>query len=192
MSLAVGISGLYNAAEPDDKVGVSALGTPVKSNIVFKEITYETREGVEEELTDPNVDGGFLRLDDVIFMAENRKEIKRTKVPGSNGTVTEYISDGDYTVRIAGKLVNHEDDQRPKQLIKKLERVAAAEVPIEITCPFLNLLGIDQLVIDSRRIEEERGSANQVTFQLEATAERTPVADINEIQPASAQSLPSF
>lgn len=192
MSLAVTVSGLYNAAEPVEKVGTSALGTPVKSNIVFKEISYETREGVTEELRDPDVPEGYLRLDDAIFMAENQKEIKRTKVPGSNGTVTEYISDGDYSVRISGKLVNMDSDNRPQELMKKLERVCAAEVPIEITCPFLNILGIDQVVIKSRRIEEERGMANQVSFQIEAYAEETPVADINKIQPRSAITLPSF
>lgn len=190
MSLAVTVSGLYNAAEPVEKVGVSQLGTPVKSNIVFEEIQYETREGLQEKLKDPNVPEGYLRLDDAIFMAENQKEIKRTKVPGSNGTVTEYISDGDYSVRISGKLVNMETDQRPKKLIKKLERVCAAEVPIQITCPFLNLLGIDQIVVKSRRIEEERGMANQVSFQLEAYAEETPVADINKIQPEFATRFP--
>jgi len=176
-----------------EQVATSLLGTPVQSNISFKELSYENRDGEQVDLKDEGTEGDtYLRLDTVIFVVTNTKQIKRTRVPGRDGTVKEHISDGDYEVRIEAKLVEPEKNQRPSELMQKVEDIASAPVPIDIVSPFLNTLGVDTIVISDRRFEEQKGKPNEIALMMTAWSESAAEIDVNSDLPSSPQTVPSF
>lgn len=69
----------------------SKLGTPVMSDLDI----------------DPLKDSGvsYIQIPTVLFTVNQKKNIISTSVQGRNGTVKEYISDGDFTINVKGVLV---------------------------------------------------------------------------------------
>jgi len=154
-----------------ENVGTSVLGTPVQSNIIFQEVSYDDFVFGEVNLTDPATEGEeYLRIDTVLFEVLHPKHVKRTRVPGADGTVKAYIGDGDHEVNMRGSLVN-DIDQRPEELMQKLANITKAPVPIPVQSPYLSTLGIEDLVVLERRFDEQAGRPGEVAFQVRAVSE---------------------
>lgn len=127
----------------------SFLGTPVFSDIAIK------REGK------PN-----LVLETVLIDVAMRKNIVTTTVQGRHGTVKEYVSDGDYEVRIRGILANPGTNAYPIDQVRDLHEVLKRSEAIPVVADYLRFFDIYDLVVTSYNFAQSEGFQNIQTFEL--------------------------
>ena len=135
------------------------FGSQVISNLEIEPFKYEELNG-----TPVSVLKG-LKVDAVIMTVTQTKNIITTPVQGRNGTVKEYISDGDYSIDIEGILAS-KDNEYPTEEVKALIRILKAPVPIKMTSKFLSYLGITDVVITNYNLPQQRGFENTQPFNI--------------------------
>ena len=142
-------------------VSVTYLGTFVYSNLIFN-----ADEDISRDLI----------IDNVLMEVNQVRNIVTTPVNGRNGTVKEYISDGDYQITARGMLVNPVNSFPEKDLelfltICKLERV------VEVSSKFLQFFDINDVVITNYRVSEKLGTRNEVPFELTMVSDQEITLD---------------
>lgn len=160
-----------NHEPQDDPIAVSYLGTPVYSNLIF------LSEGVDvgnPTTLDPDAGKRDLRIDTVLMTVDMTKNIVKTPIQGRNGTVKEYISDGDYMINIKGAIVSPYPLKYPQDDVDLLIRYLKVNTQIGVASFFLELFGISDIVIEKYRIAEKLGSRNEVPFEIDAISD-TPI-----------------
>ena len=80
------------------------------------------------------------------------KNIVTTALQGRNGTIKEYISDGDYNITIDAGISNYTIDQEGEHNI---------DYPIEVQSDFLEIFGIKSAVVKSFDLQQETHSNRQ-------------------------------
>lgn len=142
------------ADKPLDKG--SDLGTPVYSNLEF----IDSNEKV------------LLRIDTVLFVVTGTKNIIKTAIQGKIGTIKEYISQGDYSIKVSGSIVSLYPNYYPEEEVKILVGLLEQPNAIPIASNFLLLFGIKNIVIDPEfTISEKLGSRNDVPFEFSAVSD---------------------
>lgn len=138
--------------QPDTK---SMLGTLVWSDMIIR---------------DPN-SNLELYLDTVLFEVNQSKNIVTTSVQGRNGTVKEYISDGDYVISVRGALVNSLGQAYPLDAMKDLIALTDLQTELNIVSPFLQIFNIYSVVITSKSFPQREGFENSQLFTLECLSD---------------------
>jgi len=142
----------------DDKIGTSAMGTPIQSNVTFQSGDYI--DGNDDTQT-----WDQLTYDSVLITVSQAKKIIKTEIAGKNGTVKEYIGLDDYVVQINGVICGL-NGVHPKDEIAQLKKMLDAPVPIQVACPYLQNLGIMNLVVDNYQIGQEEGGHSYQQFSI--------------------------
>jgi hypothetical protein len=146
-----------------DQEVTSYLGTPV-----FADLTLKADEN----------DAG-LNIQTVLFEVDQQRNIVTTTVQGRNGTVKEYISDGDYAVSLRGLLVDPDPYTYPAQQMQELmDRLRLPQSLVAVS-GFLQLFQIYNLVITGYRFFQIEGFQNVQAFELQCISD-TPVELIEE------------
>ncbi|TXI14226.1 MAG: hypothetical protein E6Q66_07405 [Pedobacter sp.] len=106
-----------------------------------------------------------LELKECVCIVTMEKNIVQTALQGRNGTIKEYINDGDYQVEIAAALTA-EYDQYPKEEIQKLISFLKVNDSLLVDeNSFLGLFGITNLIVKSYGFNQETHS-NRQTFTI--------------------------
>jgi hypothetical protein len=163
-----------------ERTPLTYLGTPISRNVNFLEpeanyildnYTFESRK---------------VTLNDVLVSINQPKNIVKTNlvrpqgfnndVPqqqeglqrdfGYAGTVKEYISRGDYTIRLQGWLVGEEIDVFPVDKLRQLMEYLEYPGAFGISGEFINEFDFDQVVVNDYNITEQRGFSNQLPFTI--------------------------
>jgi hypothetical protein len=134
------------------KVADSYLGTPVFDNIVL------------------DIDDNNLRIDTVLIDVSQTKNIVKTAIQGLSGTIKEYIADGDYEISIKGIIVN-ESNEYPTADISSLLEICKKNENIRVTSNFLQLFGIDDIIIESYTLKQDEFSNTQ-QFELSCVSDK--------------------
>jgi hypothetical protein len=95
------------------------------------------------------------------------KNIVKTAIAGTDGTVKEYMSEGDYVINLKGVIVGETANQRPD--INKLNSLVAylkAPLSIPISCSFLNEWIINSVVIESYKVGQREGARNIIDVEI--------------------------
>lgn len=150
--------------DPDPSIKQSFLGTPVWSNLVIPAGTYETLEG-------DVIDFEGITIDSVLLAVSQSKNIVKTPTVGKNGTVKEYISDGDYMISIGGVLVGERIDVYPEQEFANLVELLKAPVSIKVESEFLAFFGITEIAIESYDTPQTKGFRNMQLFNISALSD---------------------
>ena len=133
---------------------VSALGT-----VVFAPLTLKNETGSLS-----------IRLDTVLLQVNMQKQIITTALQGVNGTVKEYISDGNYSVSITGMLVA-ENSSFPEEQVSTLHELCLLPEALIVESNFLQLLEIYNLVIQSYSFSDKQGFENVQLFELQCLSD---------------------
>src|SRR5690348_6833399 len=80
--------------EPDAGLYKSLLGTPVMQDLTFGTATYTDQDTGREKKTP------VITLINFLLTVTQEKNIVKTPIHGSNGTIKEYIGLGDYQIKI--------------------------------------------------------------------------------------------
>lgn len=172
--------------------GTSDLGTPVYDQVTFglknnQKVTVNYGAAGARVVT-PNTytlaDGTPVHIPVITFQAilisvSFPRNIVKTAIQGRNGTVKEYIGEGDAQITFRG-IITGKNGQRPTAEIQDLMTLIKAPVSIPVINDFLNKeLGIFNVVFDDRSFEQEEGGYSYQGFSLNAISDETVNLTIN-------------
>lgn len=138
---------------------VSMFGTPVFSDVTIRSIS-------NSELS--------IKLDTVLVVIDQIKNIGRTIVNGRNGSVKEYYSLGDYDITLSGSITDENPTKYPLEQMRILRQLAELPESLEISGPFLELFDIFNVAIYKFKFDQKPGSQNRQFFELKMYSD-TPV-----------------
>lgn len=117
------------------------------------------------ELTLCRQDGQRLVFNDAVCTVSRSKNIVTTNVVGMDGTVKEYISEGDYQVDIIIGVAAMQDgvlvDEYPEKGLTDLRDFLTEKSAITVHSNFLELFEITQIVIKSFSVAQDTASNYQ-------------------------------
>lgn len=150
--------------EPDPHLKESFFGTPIWCNLKFPAGTYQTLEG--DVIT---FEG--LEIDQVLMTVSMAKNIVTTAVVGRNGTVKEYIADGDYQITIQGALASNQPDVYPVTEFANLLEILAAPVSVRVESEFLSQFDIQEIAVTGYDFPQAPGFRNMQYFSITAISD---------------------
>ena len=116
-------------------------------------------------------DGATLELQDAVVAMTRTKQITTTQVVGMQGTVKEYISNGDYDINIVVGLQGTADgklaDVYPVDALRELRKYLEVDKPLQVQSAFFDVFDINRIVIRSVSITQDTASNYQ---ELEISA----------------------
>lgn len=148
-----------------EKKGI--FGLPVFDIVTLEGLTYTNFEGIE--VTVPK-----FEMDIAIIDVTNDRNIVTTAVSGRNGTVKEYMSDGDYQIKITGNLINPLANIPPDEMVRKLHAFCKAQKEISVTSSILYYLDITAMVITKYSFKMVPGYRNVIDFELTCLSDLDP------------------
>ena len=146
---------------------LSSFGGAVFSNIVF-----EAKKYFDNELKEVNTFSENVVLDAVLFDIGQTKNIVTTPVQGLNGTIKEFISDGDYAINIKGVISSNKNGYFPIDEAKKLFEALKASTELSVKSWYLNqIFGISYIVITDFTVFQQQGFQNLIAFEIQAISD---------------------
>lgn len=158
---------------------LSMLGTFVYSSFQFLRTSgtsFDNSLNVGEVKKDSGV---FLTIDTVLISVSQSKNIAKTPILGRNGTIKEYISEGDYYIDIRGMIVTEHPLQYPREQVSLLNELLSLPKAIPVASDFLNIFGIDTIAVEYFMISEKLGSRNEVPFEIQAVSDYAEEITLN-------------
>lgn len=96
------------------------------------------------------------------------KNIVTTALQGRNGTIKEYVSDGDYNISIDAGVSTYTIEQNgeynidyPKDAVKELKDILSLPETLEVQSDFLEIFGIKSAVVKAFSLQQETHSNRQ-------------------------------
>lgn len=144
----------------DGGIGFSDLDTPIFSDVTFQSVTYTDENG--NSITTPE-----MKFETIIIDVMFPRNIVKTVIQGKNGTVKEYIGEGDAEIGFRG-MVTALNGNSPAELIAELKKIIKAPVAIPVVSAYLQNLDIDSVVFENRTLGQEEGGYSYQTFSINA------------------------
>lgn len=148
--------------ETEPAIGISKLGTPILDKIVFPEGEYEDANGF-------SIAFNKVELDDCLITVNRQRNVSITNILGREGTVKEFISNGDYEISFNGRIVAYWQFQ-PTGDLQDLSDIFNVEKELTIYNKYLNeVFGITDIVIVGKpQFNQVEGSRNTYTYSFRA------------------------
>lgn len=103
-------------------------------------------------------DGSRLVLSDAVATVSREKRIVSTALTGMDGTVKEYINDGDWDVKMVVGVQAVRDgviaDEWPGDELRELCRYLDEPGALRVHSAFLEIFGITRMVVKSRSVAQ--------------------------------------
>ena len=158
----------FNEDEPD---AISYLGTPI-----FDQLTIQGGQFNElGNIIGPPQPFDQLIIPAVIIEVSQSKNIITTAIQGRNGTVKEFVSDGDFSITLTGIITGRNEGNKvidignvyPDDDVKKLITICKVPDVLTLTSKFLNdVFGINEVVITDYNIPQREASRDMQPFQI--------------------------
>lgn len=117
------------------------------------------------QLTLRRSDGQELTITDAVCAISRGKNIVTTQMVGRNGTVKEYINNGDYQVNIAVGIQAVRDgvmvDEYPADGLKELRKFLDSSDALGVHSEFLKMFDITSLVVKDFSLTQDTASNYQ-------------------------------
>lgn len=162
-------------AERDDPLygRTNEFGGPIWVEITFGSVTYLDNTGIT--VTTPKMSFQSI-LVDISFP----RNIVKTEIVGRNGTVKEYIGEGDAQITFRGVMVGN-NGHYPRELIAEFIKIIKAPVAIPVFSVHLQTMGIDSIVFEERTFEQEEGGYSYQGFSVQAISDAAQEIQISAI-----------
>jgi Domain of unknown function (DUF6046) len=147
----------------DNPIYKSDLGTNVYSDVTFESVTYT--DAYNREITTPQI-----YFTAILVGVTFPRNIVKTEIQGRDGTVKEYIAEGDAHISFRG-VITAKNGYSPAAQVDLLLRVIKAPVPIPVTCAYLNDKEIYNVVFEDRDLSQEEGGYSYQQFSLNAISD---------------------
>lgn len=117
------------------------------------------------ELTLRTQNGRTLVINDAVCAISRAKNIVSTQMVGMDGTVKEYINEGDYQLNIVVGVVAVRNgvivDEYPEEGLRELRAFFDEKAAISVHSTFLEIFGIGSIVVKSFSISQDTASNYQ-------------------------------
>lgn len=144
----------------EDKM--SLLNTPIFDSLILGELNdkpkYLDLEGIEREYKPISIDLAIITI-------TQTKNIVTTAIQGKNGTIKEFISDGDFNISING-IIWINDNIYPESEVQKFINIMKIPQSIKIYSNFVNMFGITEIVVNDYSLPQQEGMRNQQPFTI--------------------------
>tara|TARA_R110002167_G_scaffold159610_1_gene355279 strand:- start:134 stop:1012 length:879 start_codon:yes stop_codon:yes gene_type:complete len=137
-----------------------------------------TWDVVNNDLTVETRDFPAIFIDSAIMSVDKKKTIVKTKIVNKDSTRKEYISGGDYSVKLSGVFTTDESAIYPVTDVQALIRACESPIPLEIISPYLFRFGITKLVVESFSFPNERGSYASQKFSINFTSHESTYTEM--------------
>jgi len=154
----------YNTDTPDKQ---SLLNTPIFDTVIFGELNGTN---VYKDINGNEFSFKPIQIDLALVTITQTKNIVTTAIQGKNGTIKEFISDGDYQVSING-IVWINDNIYPEDDVQTLINICKIPQSIKIFSNFINMFGITEIIITDYSIAQQEGLRNQQPFTINAISD---------------------
>jgi hypothetical protein len=146
----------------------SWMGTPILGLLTFKAGTYKIYSG-KGELNDIELPD-FILPPATLFSFRRAKNITKTNLLGSNGTVKEIFGFDDWVIDVKGLAVDTPESSARDQLrdLKVWEELASA---IKVSGRLFGMKKIDAVVMDDYKEESIQGSPGIIPFSMTFTSD---------------------
>ena len=142
---------------------LSQLGTPIWDKVKFGAVNYTLADGTER--TSPAIE-----FEAILISVAFPRNIVKTPIQGRDGTVKEYIGEGDAQISFRG-IITGKNGHYPIDEVAILKDVIKSPVPIPVMCRFLQNLDIHSVVFEDRNLEQEEGGYSYQVFSLNAISD---------------------
>jgi hypothetical protein len=157
----------------DAEVSKGNFGLPVFTNLEIEGGSYQffNEDTQQNEI---NTYAG-VTLDTVLMTVSMAKNIVTTQIQGRNGTIKEYVSDGDFEIDVRGVIVGDGQNEYPSLDVEELVRLLTVPDTLTVTSDFLSrfssisplgIEGIDNVVITDFSLPQREGFRNAQLFQF--------------------------
>lgn len=158
-----------NSAEnPDGELETMNLTLPVTDQSYWEGRYVLTRLILQKE------DGEKLEINDATVSVSREKHIVSTTLVGLDGTIKEYICNGDYSITITVGIVAVRNgqviDEYPLEGIAKVRRFLEENKSILIWSTFFSIFNIHRIVITGFTIQQDTFS-NRQTIEIKAVSD---------------------
>jgi len=164
----------------------SWLGTPVYDLLRIPAFSYTDNKGEQVNV------GAAIDFETVLLEVSQTRNIITTAVQGRNGTVKEYISDGDYQISITGVISSKYNNVAPFEsditYINSVFAMLKANVSIPVACNFLDMFQINSMVVLDYKFNQIEGARNTIGFSMNCLSDEPFEIKYSEKQ----TSVPSF
>lgn len=159
--------------DPEDaRMGTTYLGTPYYDQLVLKYRTAQAT-GISAGVVQTKQQVDSITFQTVLMEVTQSKNIQKTPISGKQGgTVKEYISDGDFYIRIQGAIISPFPNLYPKDAVRQMAKMCKIGDALEVESGFLGLFDINSVVIEEYKVSEKMGSRNMVPFELSVCSDR--------------------
>ena len=155
--------------EVDEAEKQSLLNTPVYDTLSFGYIS-ELEKNNYFDIEGNELSYNPVQIDVAIVTVSQTKNTVTTAIQGKNGTVKEYISDGDYIINIQGILWN-KTKTYPVDQVQKLITICKIPGSIRVFSDFAEYFSIHDIVITDYNFPQIEGVRNQQTFTINALSD---------------------
>lgn len=146
----------------------SDLGTYVYIDVTFGDSQNPT---VYRDLkTNTDITLPIMTFQAILCSVVFPRNIVKTEIQGRNGTVKEYIGEGDAQISFRG-IITGLNGQYPADLVAQLRALSLAPIPVPVISEFLNNLDIYTVVFEDRSFEQEEGGYSYQAFSLNAISD---------------------
>jgi len=161
-------NGQINAGQSDTPLPYkSELGTQVMADVTFGKLFQPT---VYTDNQNNIVIVPVMTFQAILIDLTFPRNIIKTEIQGRNGTVKEYIGEGDAQIAFRG-VITGANGQYPTDKVQNLMRIIMSPVPIPVVCDYLNNKGIYSIVFEDRTLSQEEGGYSYQTFSLNAISD---------------------
>lgn len=162
--------------EFEDTLGITGnlSGMQVFDAVIFKKPAgagNQTQTFVPDSRNTGQITANDLVLEVALITATQEKNIVKTSVQGRNGTIKEYVSDGDWQISIRGVIVGELSNKRPSEELKKLDLFRGYNAEIDVISNFLDDLKVYTVVITNVTYEQREGMRNVYDYTLTCLSE---------------------
>ncbi len=122
----------------------------------------------------------IFSFDNLLANVSRKKNIIKTEIQGSDGTVKEITGQDDFQISFTGTITGTNGSYPSSEVValKKILDLKDTRIPIDVTGSFLNNLGIYSIIIEDYKLPQEAGGYSYQSFTIEAISDEPIVIQI--------------
>jgi uncharacterized protein DUF6046 len=167
----------------DKPDGISLMGTPLFGTLFIEKPFYtefdyneidKTYQEIAPNLSDNKAIGDTkgVFIEGAMVEISQSRNIVLTQIAGMDGSVKEFINNGDFSINIKGYFAGTTPNTFPATDVRALYSYLNAPVPLKITNVYLNsYFGITDIVVTNYSFFQQEGVRNIQFFSIECLSD---------------------
>ncbi len=105
-------------------------------------------------------------LTTVLMTVSQQRNIVTTVIQGRNGSIKEFINEGDYQISLKGAIVGIDAYSYPTVEMRDLLELLQVQSALDVVSDFLRLFDVNNLVVTDYNFPQQEGYQNVQLFEI--------------------------